>query len=136
MRIEDDINLRGSVKDCKVVLHGDTIEKLEGGNKESDDNKPCSFYNESVTLHKRICRELHSLYERKNHDYGDTFHEQFLEEGYPMLRIRLWDKFSRVKTLTKMGESNAAVKEESLRDTLMDLANYALMAVIELDRRK
>ena len=136
MRIEDDINLMGSVKDCKVVLHGDTIEKLEGGNKESNEKVLYECYNESVNLHKRVCKELHALYARKNHDYGDTFHEQFLEEGYPMLRIRLWDKFSRVKILTKVGEHNAAVKEESLRDTLMDLANYALMAVIELDRRK
>ena len=37
--------------------------------------------NEKVMRHKAICDELNSLYERKNHDYGDSFHQTFVEEG-------------------------------------------------------
>ena len=87
-----------------------------------------------VQLHKKICGELTTLFERKNHDYGDSFHQTFLEEGWPMVRIRLSDKLNRVKALTR-GDSQQ-VQDESLRDTLLDLANYAILAVMEMDRRK
>lgn len=53
---------------------------------------------EKVLRHKAICDELNKLYEKKNHDYGDSFHQTFVEEGLAMTRIRLGDKFSRFKT--------------------------------------
>lgn len=86
----------------------------------------------NVEEHKRICEELNSLYERKNRDYGDSFHTSYLEEGMAMARIRLGDKLNRFKKLTK-GEQQM-VNDESIRDTLMDLANYSIMAIMELDR--
>lgn len=87
---------------------------------------------ENVDRHKLVCMELNKLYERKNHDYGDIFHESFLDWGMTMPAIRLGDKYRRLVTLAKGAER--AVTDESIRDTLMDLANYALMTVIELDR--
>ena len=105
--------------------------------------------NKKVMRHKAICDELNSLYERKNHDYGDSFHQTFVEEGagydpYPvgglaMTRIRLGDKFSRFKTLSRLDYTDAGqqqVADESIRDTLMDLANYAIMTILEMDEEK
>ena len=85
-----------------------------------------------VERHKELCSYLNTLYAKKNHDYGDSFHEQFLEEGWASARIRLTDKLKRFKQLTKNPDSQQ-VKDESIRDTLIDLANYALMSVMELD---
>lgn len=79
-----------------------------------------------------ICKELNALYECKNHDYGDSFHQSFLEEGLAMARIRLGDKYNRFKTLSRQ-DSAQQVDDESIRDTLIDLANYAIMTVMELD---
>ena len=87
--------------------------------------------NTKVKAHKEICEYLNNLYERKNHDYGDSFHQTFVEEGVAMARIRLGDKFSRFKTLTLKGSQQ--VQDESVRDTLLDLANYAIMTVMEMD---
>ena len=81
--------------------------------------------------HLDICKEINDLYAKKNHDYGDSFHQTFVEEGFAMSRIRLSDKFNRFKTLSRGTE--AAVKDESIRDTLIDLANYAIMTVLEMD---
>ena len=81
--------------------------------------------------HKRVCYELNALYDKKNRDYGDSFHETWKEEGIAMARIRLSDKLSRFKRLTK-GEEQA-VKDESIRDTLLDLANYTIMTIMEMD---
>lgn len=92
--------------------------------------------NEKVQAHKAICDQLNSIYEQKNHDYGDSFHQTFLEEGMAMSRIRLGDKLSRFKTLTRLDSNDSdaqKVKDESIRDTLLDLANYAIMTVLELD---
>lgn len=84
-----------------------------------------------VEKHAEICKEMNALYERKNHDYGDSFGILFREEGMAMVRIRLGDKYNRFKTLSR--GSDAQVKEESIRDTLLDLANYAIMTVIEME---
>lgn len=95
-----------------------------------------SMINEKVIKHREICNELSKLYERKNHDYGDSFHQTFVEEGLAMSRIRIGDKFSRFKTLSKLtgsDENKQQVTDESLRDTLMDLANYAIMTILEMD---
>lgn len=82
--------------------------------------------------HWELCRELQELYHRKNLDYGDSFHLSFLEEGLAMPRIRLGDKYLRFKTLTS-GEKQR-VSDESIRDTLIDLANYSIMTIMELDQ--
>ena len=87
--------------------------------------------NSKVTRHLDICNELNALYAKKNHDYGDSFHQTFVEEGFAMSRIRLADKFNRFKTLSRGSE--ALVGDESIRDTLIDLANYAVMTVLEMD---
>ena len=86
----------------------------------------------NVVQHKAICDELNALYERKNKDYGNSFHLSYLEEGMAMARIRLGDKLNRFKQLTKR-PSDQQVNDESVRDTLIDLANYAIMTVMELD---
>lgn len=89
-----------------------------------------------VLRHKAICDELNKLYERKNHDYGDSFHQTFVEEGLAMTRIRLGDKFFRFKTLSRItctDSDQQQVTDESIRDTLMDLANYAIMTILEMD---
>ena len=82
--------------------------------------------------HKSITLELNDLYARKNQDYGDSFHLSYLEEGMAMARIRLGDKLNRFKSLTK--SNSREVKDESIRDTLIDLANYAIMTIMEIDR--
>lgn len=90
---------------------------------------------EKIKRHMEICVGLNDLYARKNHDYGDSFHKMFAEEGLAMSRIRLGDKFSRFKTLSRISTTNSTqqVTDEPIRDTLLDLANYAIMTVLELD---
>lgn len=88
----------------------------------------------NVEHHADICKEINVLYTKKNHDYGNSFHETFVEEGLAMARIRLGDKLARFNTLTK--EGGQQVNDESIRDTLIDLANYAIMTVMELDKQK
>jgi hypothetical protein len=83
--------------------------------------------------HHAICKKLNEIYRQKNADYGDSFGEQFKEFGELSAAIRLEDKLKRFKQLIK---NPAQVKDESVLDTVMDLANYAIMTVIELEGKK
>lgn len=82
-----------------------------------------------VDIHKSICKELNGLYARKNADYGDSFGKSFGEYGLAMACIRLEDKLNRIKALSKQ---QAQVNDESIEDTLRDLANYSIMTLVEL----
>ena len=81
-----------------------------------------------------ICKEMTELYDLKNMDYGDSFGKSFEEWGMPMPCIRLTDKLNRLCSLTK--NFSQRVQDESIEDTLKDLANYSIMTLIELRRLK
>src|SRR5690625_1850610 len=87
----------------------------------------------NVEHHKNICKDLNDLYKRKNADYGDSFSRQFAEYGITSSVIRIEDKFLRLKQLSK---NEALVEDETIEDTLVDLANYAIMTVMELQKSK
>ena len=83
--------------------------------------------------HADICKELNNIYIAKNADYGDSFGKSYESYGNVMAIIRLNDKLSRFEQLIK---HKSEVKNESIRDTLIDLANYAIMTIIEMDLKK
>ena len=81
-----------------------------------------------VKIHKAICENLNDTYKAKNADYGDSFSE--LRQEFPeAILIRLTDKLKRLKTLMKGAQQQVA--DESIDDTLLDLANYAIMELVE-----
>lgn len=85
-----------------------------------------------VEQHAKVCKELNELYSRKNADYGDSFGKSYEEFDPVMAAIRMGDKLNRYKALIKRRQQ---VNDESVRDTLIDLANYAVMTVVEMDRQ-
>lgn len=80
--------------------------------------------------HEDICNYLHDLYYRKNSDYGGSVTETFNKYGLVSFLVRLEDKLNRARSLNERG--SAKVNDEKIEDTLMDMANYAMLAVIEL----
>ena len=81
-----------------------------------------------VEIHSQICNELNSIYEQKNHDYGDSF--AILRKELPnSILVRIYDKYQRLKTL--LTGTDQKVKDESIEDTLKDLANYCIMELVE-----
>lgn len=83
--------------------------------------------------HLKICEKLNEIYVNKNHDYGDSFGETFRKLGIISAVTRITDKTNRLQSLCRKQQK---VNDESIRDTLMDLANYAIMTIIELDEEK
>lgn len=77
-----------------------------------------------------ICCELIALHERKNKDYGGAFYNTMNKFGITALLIRLDDKLSRLISITNNGSQE--VNDESVEDTLRDLASYAIMGLEHL----
>ena len=81
-----------------------------------------------IEFHKALCDGLHRLYLDKNSDYGDSFRKVREELPWAIL-VRLSDKLNRLKSLIPK-DSEPRVNE-SIDDTLMDIANYALLELVE-----
>jgi len=76
---------------------------------------------------KQIQHEALELFTRKNIDYGDAF----ATYGVIGVLMRIEDKLKRSVSITKNGIN--LVPDERIRDTLIDLHNYAAMALMLLD---
>ena len=83
---------------------------------------------DKVQMHLDICKELNEIFKRKNSDYGDAFAR--LREEYPgAILFFIEVKFFRLKTL--LSGEKIQVEDESIENTLFDLANYCIMEGIE-----
>lgn len=83
--------------------------------------------------HKELCGYLTDTYKKKNADYGNSFGDMFSELGIITAVTRIGDKYNRIKNLVKNPTIN--VKDESVIDTLLDMANYCVMTVIEIENQ-
>lgn len=76
---------------------------------------------------KQIQSEALALFTKKNIDYGDAF----AKYGVIGVLMRIEDKIQRSLSITKKGVN--LVKDENIKDTLLDLHNYAAMALMLLE---
>lgn len=87
---------------------------------------------DKAALFSQITKKMAETYAAKNHDYGNAFGKSYNEFGIISAVVRMNDKMERIKSLAKMPQEQMQVKDESLQDTLLDLANYAVMTLVEL----
>ena len=88
-------------------------------------------YRSREILHEKICKELHDLYVKKNRDYGSSVTDTFRKFGLVSYLVRMTDKLNRLTNLTVNNKDNLVI-DEKIDDTLQDLANYAILALIDL----
>ena len=147
MRVVNDLREKYSAKiDSEFESWIDDLSKALPGSNLSDDPisrerwriifakmaampKDLETFNVKLCLHKAFCDTLNIIYRQKNHDYGDSFAKVRLVVPNAIL-VRLMNKLERLKTLLGKGEQ-AQVVDESIYDTLIDMANYCIMEVVE-----
>ena len=83
---------------------------------------------------KDITDEMNALYERKDQEYGRRCSETYRKRGIVSGATRMLDKMNRIVSLVTKDQQK--VNDESLRDTLIDIANYAVMTIMEIDKKK
>lgn len=120
---------------------GNTLAKSDlssgylGSTHETEKADVETYNDKLVREHKELTTLLNSLYKVKNKKYGDSFGQSVREFGYISALTRMSDKYNRLKQLI-MSNQTGSDTDESLEDTLVDLANYCLMTVMELNHAK
>ena len=94
---------------------------------EIDSNK------ENIICFKEIINKMLETYKSKNKDYGNSFHNIFKECGMTYAYGHLKEKLERIKSLK---DNEAKVKGESMIDSLYDLANYAILTIMEIEHKE
>jgi hypothetical protein len=76
--------------------------------------------------------EAYNLLQSKHRDYGPRNISR--SPGGPLngLQVRMWDKLARIEHITKI-DGPAQPQHESLRDSFIDLANYAIIGIMCID---
>lgn len=97
------------------------------GEPEEDSKK------EDADRFKEITDKMFETFKAKNHDYGSSFSNLFKECGMTYAYGHMAEKLERVKSLMK---DEAKVKGESMKDSLYDLANYAILTIMEIDKNE
>lgn len=82
---------------------------------------------------KGITDRMYDTFKKKNADYGNSFRELYEECGLTYAYGHMREKLERVRSLMKNG---AQVKGESMKDSLYDLANYAVLTIMEMERNE
>lgn len=88
----------------------------------------------NVEMFRTLANEMADLYEKKNAAYGNSFSRSIEKYGIIAGLTRLSDKFNRAENLI-LGAKND-VADENLADTLMDMASYSIMLLMELPKAK
>ena len=81
-----------------------------------------------VAQFESVQKEGRDLFRKKNTDYGNAY----ATYGSIGVLVRMGDKIHRLQSITSKGIN--LVESEQLRDTLIDLHNYAAMAIMLLDK--
>ena len=100
----------------------------------TDIEVPIELVDEQVEAFASIVKEMTELYAKKNHDYGNSFDESCdkIGIGYPL--GRLLDKMNRL--IACLGKEDKMQINESIEDTLTDLACYSVMTLSYLKRKR
>lgn len=113
--------------DDRMYPSKEEVEKrMEECNKNvSDEDLP---FPGDVTKYSysNILRRMDDTHTRKNNDYGDAAYQGYKKFGPAYFLVQLHNKLSRLESLT-IGNKSQQVKDESIDDTLLDMANYAVM---------
>ena len=120
-----EIGLSKDYEQLDKLLHNLTLD----GEIKNRDTRPKENM-DNLIEHAGICGELTNTYRKKNADYGNSFSRAVEKYGLVSALTRISDKFNRLESLILHKEQE--VKDESVQDTLLDLANYCIMTVMEI----
>lgn len=95
-------------------------EGLEGKGKQRNKNVSCP------QDYSSILRRMDNTHTRKNSDYGDAAYKGYKKYGDYYFLVQLHNKLTRLENLT-INNKKPQVEDESIDDSLLDLANYAVM---------
>lgn len=154
VRIKDSIQAGEKYGECDVTqpmlkFRGavDTIVDIDidGDFYLADKNNPYSWHKDMIepaltvnqtkidrqTIYDYLLNNLAETYKAKNNDYGNSVADTYEKFGCVSFLVRITDKYNRLLTLCNSNAPEQKVKDEKIDDTILDLANYCLLWVVE-----
>jgi len=100
-----------------------------------------STFEHRIDNYKRLQADMLQTFIDKDSDYGDSFGKTFNKYGIVSAMVRMSDKLNRIDNLTNVSfrshisDSDTTMKvDESIEDTLLDLANYAMLTYLQIHK--
>ena len=160
VRIKNDLQVGEKYGKCRVIesmlKFKGTIDTIENIDKDGDfelanEDNPYSWHKDMVVLIKQIIpindlesvkmdrlaiyqyilNNLEETYKAKNNDYGNSVADTYDKFGCVSFLVRITDKYNRLMTLCNPNAPEQRVKDEKIDDTILDLANYCLLWLVE-----
>lgn len=153
VRIKDNLQVGEKYGGCNVIddmlkYRGmvDTIEYIDGEGDYylANDNNPYVWNKDMLEpaltvkqtkmdrldIYKYIINNLEETYKNKNNDYGNSVADTYKKFGDLSFLVRITDKYNRLLTLCNPNNEQK-IKDEKIDDTILDLANYCLLWLVE-----
>lgn len=118
-----------------LIKTGISSEELSQSSKKINTTEKDNYNEKLVQEHQELTEQLNWLYKVKNAKYGDSFGKKVRKRGLMSALDRMEDKWNRLENLIENNEDGSDT-DESLEDTLIDLANYCLMTIMEINHAK
>lgn len=83
-----------------------------------------------------ITEKMRETFLKKNHDYGNSFHETWDEFGDKGIITALTQISHKYHRLMNIGLGTKPLVDESINDTLLDMANYCILTIMELEKAR
>ena len=105
-------------------------------------NETNALYTPYEQKYMDVINKLKETFLKKNHDYGssvkknyDKFEAYGKNEGLKYVFGRIAEKHDRLENLIYGNHTNQ-VTDEPIEDTLLDMANYAILAAVSIQEHK
>lgn len=85
---------------------------------------------------RNITEKMRETFLKKNHDYGNSFHETWDEFGDKGIITALTQISHKYHRLMNIGLGTKPLVDESIDDTLLDMANYCILTIMELEKAR
>lgn len=89
-----------------------------------------------MDIYQYILNNLEETYKNKNNDYGNSVADTYEKFGDLSFLVRITDKYNRLLTLCNSNAPEQKVKDEKIDDTILDLANYCLLWLVEREYKE
>lgn len=158
VRIKDNLQVGEKYGGCNVIddmlKYRGMVDIIEYIDKEGDyhlanDNNPYVWNKDMLEpaltvkqtkmdrmdIYQYILNNLEETYKNKNNDYGNSVADTYKKFGDLSFLVRITDKYNRLLTLCNPNNEQK-VKDEKIDDTILDLANYCLLWLVEREYKE
>lgn len=127
--------LEKAIRECRKLDEAIRECREQQRNMSLSDNSAPEFTDDELRF-RDITEKMRETFLKKNHDYGNSFHETWDEFGDKGIITALTQISHKYHRLMNIGLGTKPLVDESIDDTLLDMANYCILTIMELEKAR